>query len=408
MNNDQVEQRVRSYFASVEDDAPPMRPLPVASPGPTRVRPHRAVRVGLAFAAVGGLVLAVVVVRARTEPSPHTAVGTVPTQPSSAATIVHTPATFPAADAEAQNFLVVGADNNACADPASDTAGGFGDRTSLGERSDTIMMVRVAPETGHVAILSFPRDLWVTIDGTNTSGRINSAFSNNNPQRLVNTIFQNFGITVDHYIQVDFCGFKRIVDAVGGVAIPFERPVRDQHTGLAVLTAGCRTLDGDEALAYVRSRHLEYLDADGAWQQDPSSDLGRIGRQQDFIWRTLLSATASGLSDPGTAAELINTVLADVVTDAGFTIDTALQLAGVLRDVRPAMIQRAQIAGTPTVIAGSAVLTPNMADISTQAAIAMFRGEGPPAAPPAASEPEGSAPLATVSPGILPDGGVTC
>ena len=88
----------------------------------------------------------------------------------------------------------------------------------------------------------------------------------------IDTIYENFGIGIDHYIQVDFCAFKTLVDAVGGVTVPFEYPARDDNTGLNVPAPGCFTFDGDHALAYVRSRHYEYEDPPGSgnWKTDPT------------------------------------------------------------------------------------------------------------------------------------------
>ena len=168
------------------------------------------------------------------------------------------PETFPAADPEAKNFLITGADNNACIDPNSPYAAAFGNRKSMGERSDTIMIMRVDPSTKRAAVLSFPRDLWVKIAGRNSNNRINSAYVRDDPTRLLGTIYNNFGIEVDHFIQIDFCAFKTIVDGLGGVAVPFEYPARDKNTGLNVPTTGCFTFDGDHALAYVRSRKYQY------------------------------------------------------------------------------------------------------------------------------------------------------
>ncbi|TFH19810.1 MAG: hypothetical protein E4H05_03755, partial [Acidimicrobiales bacterium] len=126
------------------------------------------------------------------------------------------PATFPPAEPEAKNFLITGADNNACVDPDSPYAPAFGDRSSFGERSDTIMMWRVNPATSQVAVLSFPRDLFVDIAGSSRKGRINEAYERDNPQKLIDTIYQNFGIGTDHFVQVDFCAFQTLVTAVDG------------------------------------------------------------------------------------------------------------------------------------------------------------------------------------------------
>ena len=158
------------------------------------------------------------------------------------------PETFPPAEPNAKNFLITGADNNSCIDPDSPYAPAFGDRSNLGERSDTIMMWRVNPSTSQVAVLSFPRDLFVDIAGTSRRGRINEAYERDNPQKLIDTIYQNFGINTDHFVQVDFCAFRTLVNAVDGVAVPFETPVRDPNTGLNVPVAGCFTFDGDHAL----------------------------------------------------------------------------------------------------------------------------------------------------------------
>ncbi len=185
-------------------------------------------------------------------------------------------ATFPPADPTAKNFLITGADNGACVDPDSPYAPAFGDAESgrVGERSDTIMVFRVDPAAGRVAVLSFPRDLYVTIADSGNKARINSAYRRDEPQRLIDTIYENFGVGVDHFIQVDFCTFKTLVDAVGGVTVPFEYPARDPNTGLNVPTAGCFTFDGDHALAYVRSRKYEYEDPPGSGELARGRDVG--------------------------------------------------------------------------------------------------------------------------------------
>lgn len=129
---------------------------------------------------------------------------------------------------DAENFLLTGSDNGACTSPDSATSGGIGDRTSFGERSDTIMIIRIDPSSKQAAILSFPRDLWVNIAGTTRQNRINSAFQSTDPNRLVATIKENFDIPVDHYVNINFCAFKEIVTAVDGVKVPFLYPTRDK------------------------------------------------------------------------------------------------------------------------------------------------------------------------------------
>ena len=300
---------------------------------------------------------------AETEPGDESADGAAP------------PETFPPVEPDAKNFLITGADNNSCIDPDSPYAPAFGDRTNLGERSDTIMMWRVNPSTSQVAVLSFPRDLFVDIAGTSRKGRINEAYERDNPQKLIDTIYQNFGINTDHFVQVDFCAFRTLVNAVDGVAVPFATPVRDPNTGLNVPEAGCFTFDGDHALAYARSRKLQYLDESGEWKQDPTSDLGRISRQQDFLRRTVSRLLSKGAYNPDVAGGLIETLSEYIVADPDLTPRKMLEFAGVLSGVDPSEITTYQINANPRTIQGNAVLVPSLDGDNMQAVLAVFRGE---------------------------------
>ena len=294
------------------------------------------------------------------------------------------PETFPPVDTEALNFLIAGDDSNACVDPNSPWAGAADpSRADLGERSDTIMVLRLDPVTKVAAALSFPRDLYVKIHGRGKS-RINSAYRKNDYQILAQTIYDNFGVAVDHYIQVDFCAFKTIVDAVGGVSVPFDYPIRDRvvrkgvesnPTGINIAEAGCHTFVGDEALAYVRARHLEYL-KDGEWIDDPYSDLSRIARQQDFLRRTLQAARAKGL-DVALARGVLKTVSDYVVFDAELQTDQILQFVGVVRDIDPSSIRTYQVAGKGTTLSdGAQVLIPNI-NANMRAILDVFQGKAP-------------------------------
>jgi LCP family protein required for cell wall assembly len=345
------------------------------------------------------------------------------------------PATFPAADPDAKNFLVTGADNGSCIDPDSPFAPAFGDRTQLGERSDTIMVWRVDPGADRAAVLSFPRDLWVTIAGSGSQSRINSAYRRNEPQLLIDTIYENFGIGIDHFIQVDFCAFKTLVNAVGGVSVPFTMPTRDTNTGLNVPQAGCFKFDGDHALAYVRSRYYEYLpnnsDPVNGWQMDQSFDLGRISRQQDFMRRMFAKVLNRGALNPRVARGLISTTRKYVVTDNELSPRKLLEFAGVLRAIDPNGIPSYQVASSGATIAGNSVLIPEVEASGMPDVLALFRGERslsrlPDQAPPtaataprapsstgSAAPPTTSAATATVAPvddapaqiqyGIVPD-----
>lgn len=301
-------------------------------------------------------------------------------EPFTEATEVPQPVeTFPPAEPGARNILITGADNNACLDPDSPYAPAFGNRSSSGERSDTIMMWRVSPATNQVAVLSFPRDLWLKIDGRSSKGRINEAYIRNEPQRLINTIQQNFGIETDHFVQVDFCAFKELVDAVGGVAVPFENGVRDGNTGLAVppevAAEGCFTFTGEHALAYVRSRKLEEFNPETQrWERDGTSDLGRISRQQDFIRRIGDELLANAFS-PSVVQSLFDVSEQYIVTDSGLTPDKILEFSGVLANTDPADITTYQIEARGTTIQGNSVLEPRLGGENMQAVLALFRGE---------------------------------
>ena len=386
--NDDLNRRLHGYFARMEQDAPPARAMPTGTQPSTSFRRLPVLRLAIVVVAVCGLA-GILIVRANTSDQPNVAgrpvsdtseeAVLVPGPSSTISTITSPPqTTFPVLDPAAKNYLVIGADNGACPSPGSPTVGGLGDGTTLGERSDTIMIIRVQPATNQVAVLSLPRDLWVKIDGTKGSNRINAAYVHNNPQTLVDTIFQNFGIPVHHVIQIDLCGFKSIVDSIGGVTIPFDQPVRDTHSGLDIPTVGCHTLDGDEALAYVRSRHFEFLRPNGTWTQDPSSDFGRVARQQDFLWRALSTALADGLSDPATATRVVTGILDHIVVDADLTLDTMIGLAGIARRVDPASVVEAILPTHAEVIAGADVLLPDLGDEQAKAILQLFQGRGTP------------------------------
>lgn len=276
----------------------------------------------------------------------------------------------------ARNFLLVGTDNNACIDPDSKYAPYLLGRADFGERADVVQMWRVNTDTGAIAALSFPRDLYVRLDG-GRRGRINSAFDAEDPNRLISTIRSNFGIDTDHYVQIDFCAFKNLVDSVGGVGIPFSSPVRDRGTGLEITTSGCSTLNGDDALAYVRSRKLEFERPSGSdnWVIDASSDWGRIARQQDFIKRTLATVVNSGLTSPSVAGALIETNADQVVTDSNLSVSTMLGFANILRSVDTSNARSYQIDAAGRIVGGQSVLIPTLQNSAMRSILDIFQGD---------------------------------
>ena len=296
---------------------------------------------------------------------------------------------------KAQNFLLVGSDSRASIDPDDPNIGAFGSESEVGgQRSDTIMVLRIDPASERASILSFPRDLWVSIAGTGGKQRINTAFSRG-PDVLVATLQQNFGIPIQHFIEVDFRGFKGLVDAVGGVPVYFENPARDKNTGLNIPNAGCVTLNGDQALAYARSRHYEYK-VNGKWRTDGTGDLGRISRQQDFIRRSLKKAVAKGIRNPIVLNQLIDVGIQNVTVDSSLSARDLIRLGNRFRNLDPSKIDMYTVPITPTSINGAAVLL--MQEQAAQPVLDIFRGtESSPTDTSAVS----AAPLTTVDPSVV-------
>jgi LCP family protein required for cell wall assembly len=243
-----------------------------------------------------------------------------------------TPATKPGAPI---TVLAVGSDTRNLGKGASAI---FGSTESVtGQRSDTILLIRIVPATSSVAILSVPRDLLVPIAGMGTT-RINSAF-NSGPDLLVSTIQQDLGIELNHFMVVDFYSFTQISDALGGVYQYFPTPARDLYSDLSVPKAGCVLLKGSQALAFVRSREYQYY-LDGSWQYQlvPESDLARIQRQQDFVKLALKKAERVAPTNPVALNGVIAGVAGSLTVDDNFSSSQLLSLASVLRHANAAGI----------------------------------------------------------------------
>jgi polyisoprenyl-teichoic acid--peptidoglycan teichoic acid transferase len=233
---------------------------------------------------------------------------------------------------EPANYLLVGSDSRENIDPDDPDAGGFlADGEVGGERSDTIMVLRVDPQEQAAQLLSFPRDLWLPIADDHGTDRINAAYGYGR-QVLIDTIEQNFDLTINHYVEIDFVAFRDVVDHVGGVPLWFDQPVRDDHTGLLIETPGCHVLDGSQALYFARSRYLEYQTPSGSWQTDPTADFGRITRQQIFIRRAVDKAVDQGFTNPGRLNRLLGSVLPKVGIDRSLDAGDLLDLAGHFRN----------------------------------------------------------------------------
>jgi LCP family protein required for cell wall assembly len=268
----------------------------------------------------------------------------------------------------AENYLLVGSDTREGVDPNSPDFGAIGDANDAGgQRSDTIMILR-QEHNGGASIMSLPRDLWVEIAGTGDSQRINSAF-NGGAERLAATVTQSLGIPIHHYVEVDFFGFKDVIDRIGGVELCVGNAAQDPNTGLS-LQPGCQRLDGLQALAYARSRH--YSEWDGSnWVEDPRADLGRIERQQLFMRAAIDGTLRKMSSSPFSSGDAIDAVVDSVRIDANLD---PIKAAKALRQAARAGLRTFELPVDNATISGNAVLV--LAD-GSESVLAYFRGRGP-------------------------------
>ncbi|MFC0864978.1 LCP family protein [Sphaerimonospora cavernae] len=196
-----------------------------------------------------------------------------------------------------------------------------------GERTDTIMLLHVSPDRDGATLLSFPRDSMVMISACKNTktgaiipqhlGQINAAFSEGGMICTRRTIEDLTKIRVDHFVKVDFTGFKNIVNALGGIEICLPQAVNDKKSKLD-LPAGRQVVKGEAALGYVR---LRYGIGD-------NSDLGRIKRQQVFISQVVKKATSRALlTDVGKLQAFIEATAESVTMNEDLNTDTLIQIA---------------------------------------------------------------------------------
>jgi LCP family protein required for cell wall assembly len=224
------------------------------------------------------------------------------------------------------NVLLIGSDSRA--NVSSSDQSHFGsEATAGGQRSDVVKIAHIIPATGQVSVLSIPRDTVVSVAG-NTSqigkyNRINATY-NTGPDQLVQTIESDFGIPIEHVVQINFEGFRGAVDAIGGINLDFPYPARDTYTGLNIQQTGCQHVNGGYSLAVARSRHYEYK-KNGYWQGDGTSDFGRIQRQNAFL-KALINQ-AETRYNPLTLNAFIGSVVQGVTIDSTFSVSELISLA---------------------------------------------------------------------------------
>lgn len=273
-----------------------------------------------------------------------------------------------AGGSEPKNILLVGIDR---------AEGLEGDNPVLSGRNlsslltDTLIVLRIDPSTEQAALLSIPRDLYVPIAGAGHSRKINSAMSLGGPETLIETIKDSLGIPLHHYVQVDFLGFQRMVEAIGGVPVYFEHPVRDRNSGLAIYEPGCVTLNSQQALAYVRSRAFQFDDG-GGWRGDGRNDYGRMERQQHFLQRSLKRAVSRGLRNPVTLNELITVGQRNVELDDKLSPGDILDIGLQFRSFNPDTLELYSLPTTEGRAGAADVL--RLREDEAQDVLEVFRG----------------------------------
>jgi LCP family protein required for cell wall assembly len=292
-------------------------------------------------------------------------------------------------------LLAIGSDTRSL---GSGSSAQFGSSSQVGgQRSDSIILIRVVPRTRSLALLSIPRDTIVPIPGYGTT-RINTAFNSGTPTLLVTVLQQDFAIQVNHVVEFNFDTFQQVADAVGGVGQWFPAPAKDAFSLLDV-PAGCVDLSGAQALGFVRSREYQYL-LNGQWnyQLYPESDLARIQRQQSFTRDLVRKARKVAPTNVFELNSIIGGITRNLTVDQKFSNSLIFSLA---QDFRSADLSTIPSYTYPTV---NSTAVPGALDALTQqgqAVIQQWLDAGQtPASPPAQKPSSNSSapPTTTVSP----------
>ena len=238
----------------------------------------------------------------------------------------------PKKESSAVNYLIVG----------SDTREGLsreeikrlrvgGTDVAAGKRSDTMLLIHISKKRDKAVIISIPRDSYALIPEHNNAqgevipaaySKINSAYNWGGAPLLIETLESMSDLRIDHYVELNFVGFVRMVDALGGVEICTKKDINDPKSHLT-LPAGTHVLDGIDSLKFVRTRVFDGL-----------GDLGRMKRQQEFAGAMMRKATSAGvLLNPVKMVDFINSALDSVVTDEGLSQGDLLTLGKQLRNL---------------------------------------------------------------------------
>lgn len=239
---------------------------------------------------------------------------------------------------EPVNFLLVGTDSARGLDPTDPVTIGRPVDEQGRSLADTIMLLRLDPVSGSAWVLSIPRDLWVSIPGA-ADNKIAASLWIGGPELLVETVSTTFDVVINHYVEIDFLGFREVVDVLGGVPVWFPHPARDFGSGLNVLTPGCHVLGGVEALQYVRGRTYQEQ-VNGRWVITGGDDFRRIERQQDFLVLALDRAIDRGARSLSTMRPLLEAGASSVVLDQNLTLAELVDLGQAFGGFNPDNLHR--------------------------------------------------------------------
>jgi len=261
----------------------------------------------------------------------------------------------------ARNFLIIGTDSAVGLD--DDDPAAHRDRTASAALADVIMLLRLDPGLRRASLVSVPRDLYVPIWRSGVPVREEKIASSllvggmeQGAPTLVETITNNFGVPIHNFVVMDFHGFEAVVDELGGVPAWFPYPVRDVGSGLNEPYGGCTLLDGQESLAFVRSRKMEGFVEDrwrrvGVW-----NDLERNQRQQSFMLMAMERAIDKGARSVIVRNDLIEAGASTVVLDDRLTLRTLLDLGRAFSSFKPDDLDRYVLPVVDDSVGSSSVL----------------------------------------------------
>lgn len=214
-----------------------------------------------------------------------------------------------------------------------------------GYLADTIILALQPSGGGKPIMVSLPRDLYVWNVCKNTFTRLNAGLggcsgSASGSEMLAILVEDYTGIPIDHLARINFAGFSKVVDAMGGTTICVDHPTRDKKSHLLIEQPGCQKANGATTLAWVRSRHAEELRGE-TWTAVGGSDFGRQSRQQDVLFQ--LAAKAAGFSSPASLVNKLSAVTSSVRLDSSWSFASAVSTAYKYRGISKSSVTRFSI-----------------------------------------------------------------